>query len=103
MLRLRFKFTTPIDYLEIFLARFPFFPNLKHLLPNFIEFACVHSLACEFSAEELFYGCVLAAFEMKHVRLGEREGKILMGLSDSWGRSEVAKGLIVEGISAFAQ
>ncbi len=50
-LRMRFKYTTPLDYVDVLMARFPFFPSMQHVLPGFIEVACIHPNACEFSSE----------------------------------------------------
>ena len=49
-LKFRLSYTTPYDYLDIFMARFPFFPKMRQALPIFIEFANVHSASCEYTS-----------------------------------------------------
>jgi hypothetical protein len=55
-----FRFTSPDNYLDIFIERFPFFPKLRNVIPKFIELALMRPCACEFNAEEIFFGAVLS-------------------------------------------
>ncbi len=59
-----FRYTTPNDYLDNFMERFPFFPKFKKVIPKFIELALMRPHACEFTAEELFYGAVIALIQL---------------------------------------
>jgi hypothetical protein len=45
-LNLKVQFTTPYDYIDIFIARFPFLPKIRSVLPFFIEFALIQPKAC---------------------------------------------------------
>jgi hypothetical protein len=45
-MRFKFKYTTPSDYIDIFLARFPFVPKYRDILPTIIEFALLTPQAC---------------------------------------------------------
>lgn len=49
-LRFRFRYTAPLDYLEIFLARFPFYPRMRYVLPKYVELAMLRPSMCEFTA-----------------------------------------------------
>lgn len=55
-----FRYTSPNDYLDIFMERFPFFPKFRKAIPKFIELAMMRPNACEYKAEELFFGAVLS-------------------------------------------
>jgi hypothetical protein len=91
----RLKYTTPFDYIDIFMTRFPFFPKMREALPLFIEFALMHPNACEFTAEEVFFGAVLAIFEVKDIHLNEFMGEVMTGLTDSWSNANQVKSQII--------
>jgi hypothetical protein len=95
----RFKYTTPFDYIDTFMALFPFFPKMRDAFPLFLEFALIHPNACQFTAEEVFFGAVMAILEIKHIHLNEFLAKIMRGLTDSWSNANHVKSQIIEGIS----
>jgi hypothetical protein len=83
-IRFRFMYTTPYDYVDIFMARFPFFPKMRQALPIFIEFANIQGQSCDYTSEELFYGAVLAICECGGLIFSEFQRQVFMGLTDCW-------------------
>lgn len=100
-IRFRFKFTSPLDYVEGYLERFPFFPRSRHILPTIIEFALIQPQACQFSAEELFYGAVLSQFTSQRVALTDFQKNVLLGLTDCWGNAQTMSGIIASGVNRY--
>jgi hypothetical protein len=41
-----FRYTSPNDYLEVFMERFPFFPKYRVVIPKFIELALIRPNSC---------------------------------------------------------
>lgn len=44
------RYTTPLDLIDTFISTFPFLLPVRQILPDFIELACVHPSACEFTS-----------------------------------------------------
>jgi hypothetical protein len=97
----RFKLTSPLDYMDGYLARFPFLPRLRHILPTIIEFALLQPQACQFSAEELFYGAVLAQFLNQRVMLTDFQKNVLLGLTDCWGNTQTIGNIIADAVNRY--
>ena len=49
-----------------------------------MEFAMVLSCSCQFKAEHIFYGGVLATIRYKGIRMTDLQATILKSLSDNW-------------------
>ena len=76
ILNFKFKYTTPYDYIDIFMAKFPFFPKMN-------------DISCEYNAEEIFFGSVLALLEKSNAFLDNFQQNILKRLTDSWPRAKI--------------
>jgi hypothetical protein len=79
-----FRYTSPSDYLDVFMERFPFFPNFRPVLLKLIELALMRPNACSFKAEELFFGAVLALIKTKKQVLTPLQNTILLSMTDCW-------------------
>lgn len=72
-LHFRMMFTTTEDFLNTFLALFPYYSKMfKLALPKYIELGLIHPLACEFTSEEIVYGAVLALIEVSGVDMKDK-------------------------------
>jgi hypothetical protein len=100
-IRFRFKLTSPMDYMEGYLSRFPFLPKLRHILPTIIEFALIQPQACQFSAEEIFYGAVLSQFSTQRIVLSDFQKNVLMGLTDCWANAQAMSSIIAFGVNKY--
>ena len=100
-IRFRFKYTTPYDYINAYLARFPFLPKLKLIIPTIIEFALLQPQACQFTSEEIFYGAVLSIFANQRIVLNDFQRNVFVRLTDCWGNAEQMSGLIVTGVDRY--
>ena len=89
ILNFKFKYTTPYDYIDIFMAKFPFFPKMNDIFPVIIKLALLHHISCEYNAEEIFFGSVLTLLEKSNAFLDNFQQNILKRLTDSWPRAKI--------------
>lgn len=94
------RFITPEDYLNDFLAVFPIKKSKKMIfkasLPKIIDLALIHARACEFTAKDIFFGCILAAIKVVPVNLSENEFGLLMSANGNWEKAELVGQIIEE-------
>jgi hypothetical protein len=100
-LQFKFYYTTPHDYIAVYLARFPFMPKLKNVLPTIIEFALIQPQACQFTAEEIFFGAVMSLFTTQQIILTDFQREIFYRLTDCWDNASIMSNLITKGINKY--
>lgn len=76
--------------------RFPWFPEAQKAVPPLIELALTLPAMCEFSAEEVFFGSVLAVGDSKQLELSAGQRAVLERMTDCWGEARVASQLILQ-------
>ena len=86
-LKFRFKYTTPYDYIDGFCERFPWNINFRSALAQILDMILALPICASFSTEELFYGTVETIFRAKNITLTPLQKNVLLGLTDTWGRS----------------
>lgn len=60
-----FRYTSPYDYFPIFFNSFPWYPQLEEALKMVLNLAIVLPESCENTAEQIFYGSLVAIFTYK--------------------------------------
>ena len=91
------RFKSPEDFLNEFLLVFPSHKKLfKNAMPSIIDLALIHSRACEFTAEEIFFGAILAALKIVPINLTDSDFEDLLCLTDKWESSQVVCQMIEE-------
>jgi hypothetical protein len=67
---------------------------LRNHLLRFVELGLLHPSACEFTAQEMFYGAVIVFLKATRALVDNRKRKILSEITDCWGRATAAAILI---------
>jgi hypothetical protein len=57
---------------------------MRSVIPKYVELAMLRPAMCEFKAEEIFFGAVVALCEIQEVKLDEFRVHLLGSLSDCW-------------------
>jgi hypothetical protein len=97
ILGFRMRYTTPQDYLDSFIRSFPHQRKLfQQALPPLILLALIHPEACKYTAEEIFFGAVLAVLEIIPLNLNDSQNRKLFSLSSRWEQAAKVKALIEE-------
>lgn len=61
------RYTTPNDYFPIFFHCFPWYPQLEEAINMVLKLVLALPEACEYTAEQVFYGSVLAILAYRGV------------------------------------
>jgi hypothetical protein len=84
--------------MDIFLARFPFFPKMRLALPKYVELAMMRPSACGLTGEEIFFGAVQVVVELHGLILNDFQRTILLSVTDSWAGARRAAEMIAEAM-----
>jgi hypothetical protein len=87
---------TPLDYLPVLAEQFPWFLEAQKVVPHLIELALTLPEMCQFSAEEVFFGSLLAIRDSKQLELSASQQAVLERMTDCWGEARMASQLILQ-------
>lgn len=93
------RYITPDEFKLDFFDRFPHYNKVfRYSLPKFIQLALLHPQACEFKAEEIFYGAVVTTIKKADIKMNDSKKITLLAMTNCWEKAVLISEMIQKQI-----